>query len=75
MSRHIKPHPVPVIEALRQRIRERGIYRVAEEFGYCISYTRALSTGNRKMTVFAANKLGFEPVIIWLPKEKKEGPK
>jgi hypothetical protein len=67
MTRPLKPHPDPVIEALRQRIRLVGISRVADEFGFSITYIRRLSTGFKPMTPYVAGKLGFERV--WLPKK------
>ena len=71
MSRPLKPHPVPVIEALRARMRKEGIRMVASDLNLAVSYVEKLSRGARPMSKFVAERLGFEQVIIWLPKERK----
>ena len=62
----------PVIEALRQRLRRRGLLRVAEDLGISVSYTEALAYGKRSMTLHVAGILGFERQVIWRSVQKPD---
>lgn len=56
---------VPVVDALRLRIKRQGLFLVADEFCVHPNYLEQLAYQRRPMSEHVARLLGYEKVITW----------
>jgi hypothetical protein len=61
----------PVVEALREVLRVRNIYDVAQEIGVSKPYLEFIAYGYKPMPDYVAAWLGYERVTTWKKLDKQ----